>query len=62
LGIFKLIEHEAHSKLQEKLNKIEELKTIQNKDTVLKPTPEGIQDIATWKIQSREQFNKRRTP
>ena len=137
LEIFKLIEHEAHSKLevflhkyfkddraengefffiplsqiedrienallafeksQEKLNKIEELKTIQNKDTVLEPTTEaieiynnltavktkikglkeeqeklendllliiddneGIQDIATWKTQSREQFDKQR--
>ena len=137
LEIYKLIEHEAHSKLevflhkhfkddradngefffiplseidnkienallafeesQEKLNKIEELKTMQNIDTVLAPTPEaveiynnlidvktkiknlkeeqeklenqllliideneGIQDIATWKTQSREQFDKQR--
>jgi len=137
LEIFKLIEHEAHSKLevflhkyfkndradngefffiplseidtrienallafeesQEKIKKIEELKTIQNKDTIIEPTMEaieiynkliivktkikelkeeqeklendllliideneGIQDIATWKTQSREHFDKQR--
>ena len=56
LEIYKLIEHEAHSKLEVFLlkffkdnradnidNKIEELKTMQNKDTVLEPTPEAIE-------------------
>ena len=88
---------QAFEKLQNELNQIEEFKNIQNNDTVIEDTHEaneiyndlininlkikdlkeeqekfenklrliigkneGIKNIATWKTQSREQFNKKR--